>query len=413
MKLSIQLKSMILSICLLWISNGPIFAVTINTGMEELVKGNNSFCFDLYQQLKKEKKGNIFFSPYSISTALAMTYAGARGTTEKEMAEVLHFTLPQEKLHPAFFKLFSNMQTIQNKGNVELNVANSLWIQKNFNLKTDFLKTTGQFYKASPFPVNFIPPDDREKARKKINRWVEEKTNNKIKNLIPGGILNNLTRLILTNAIYFKGCWASRFNKNRTQKRPFWITSNQKEDVDVMFQVYTFRYMENNNIQVLEMPYKGKDLSMLVFLPRKKYGINKLEQELNSNGIKKWISSLSQTKVLVYFPKFKITCPFRMKKTLQSMGMRDAFSRSSNFSGITDIKSEPLQISEVIHKAFIEVNEEGTEAAAATAVIMKKRVSISTRPRIPVFKADHPFVFVIRDNKSGSILFVGRLSDPS
>ena len=222
MKLSVLFKPMILSLLLVGITNGVIFSTTLNTVTEELVKGNNHFCFDLYQQLKKGKEGNIFFSPYSISIALAMTYAGARGATETEMAKVLHFTLTQKNLHFAFSKLISNVKTIQDRGDVELNIANSLWIQKNFKLKKEFKKTIGQFYKASPFPVNFIPPSEREKARIKINQWVEGKTNEKITNLIPKGMLDNLTRLILTNAIYFKGEWAIQFNKKRTRKMPFW-----------------------------------------------------------------------------------------------------------------------------------------------------------------------------------------------
>ena len=408
MKSFFKKKSNILIICLLWISTGFISSAVVTPGMDELCRGNNKFCFDLYDQLIKENKGNIFFSPYSISTALAMTYAGARGVTEKEMAKVLHFTLSREKLHSAFFELSSLMKEIQEKGDVALSVANSLWIQKDFKLEKSFLKTTDKFYGAVPFLVDFV--NDRENTRKRINLWVEEKTNEKIKNLIPGGVLDNLTRLVLTNAIYFKGNWITKFKKSQTKKMPFWIDLENKKDVDTMFLTHTFKYREKENLQVLEMPYTGEDLSMLVILPSKEYGIKNLEKELRNSTLQNWMSGLYRIKVKVYFPKFKMTSKFNMKKTFQAMGMGNAFSRNANFSGMSE---KPLKISEIIHKAFVEVNEEGTEAAAATAVIMKRIVSVRPKPRIPEFRADHPFIFMIMERSTGSILFMGRIADPS
>lgn len=412
MKLRFKLSYVVWFVILVWLGNSLIFPAPASekiadSNLKALIDGNNSFCFDLYHKLK-EKEGNIFFSPYSMSTALAMTYAGARGVTEKEMAQVLHFTLPREKLHPAFAGLAAYMENIQAKGNIKLSIANALWIQKNFKLKKNFLGITDKFYGAAPFPVNFIPPDEREKSRQKINRWVEDKTKEKIKNLIPKGILTSLTRLVLTNAIYFKGDWAARFNESDTKDAPFRVSPGKKVTVPMMYVESSFKYMADGRVQVLQLPYKGKETSMLVILPGTETGIKKLESELNNARLKEWSNMLRQRKVRVYLPKFKMTCKYEMKKILVAMGMADAFSDSANFSAMAD---EPLLIDEVLHKAFVEVNEEGTEAAAATAVVMSKRGPPREIP--PVFRADHPFIFLIQDNESGSFLFMGRISDPS
>lgn len=409
MKLNLKLKCDIFIVLFLFftcVNNFQIFASSnIKTSWEKnLVEGNNAFCFDLYQLLK-EKEGNIFISPYSISYALAMTYAGAHGVTEKEMAKVLHFVLPKRELHQEFFKLASIIRKIKENGNITLNIANSLWIQKNFNLKKEFIKITDKFYKAVPFIVDFIPDDLREKTRKKINLWVEDKTREKIKNLISKGILSAETRLVLTNAVYFKGDWSIQFKKHLTRNAPFWLSENKKIDIPIMFLGNSLKYMEDKNIQILELPYKGEEVSMLIILPHKEFGIKKLELELKSNPLNEWVIKLRRQKVVTYLPKFKITSKYSMNKILESMGMVSAFSGSANFSGIS---KGPLFISDVIHEAFVEVNEQGTEAAASTAVILKKGPV-----RFPIFRANHPFIFIIKENKSGSILFMGRVSNPS
>jgi serpin B len=390
---------------LLLSGSSPVNPPGESLGPGELVKGNNRFCIDLYRQVAG-KDGNVFFSPYSISTAVAMTYGGAAGMTRKEMAQVMHFTLPPEDLHPAFRKLSVHMQAIQDRGHIRLSIANALWIQKNFQLKKKFLEITETFYGAAPFPVDYIPANERETSRQRINNWVEDKTKKKIKNLIPRGILNAATRLVLTNAIYFKGNWFTRFETSRTKDAPFWISPAKSVNVPMMNQTNTFGYKADQNVQVLEMPYKGKEISMVMLLPNKGYGIRELEQDLKRR-LGDWTSSLRQTEVIVFFPKFKITCNYQLKETLEAMGMRTAFVKSADFSAMAE---EKLKITEVLHKAFVEVNEEGTEAAAATAMIVGKIESAA--PPTPVFRADHPFIFLIKDSTTGSILFIGRLSDP-
>jgi len=375
--------------------------------MKHLVDGNNTFAFDLYAQLSNEA-GNLFFSPYSISTALSMTYVGARGETEKQMAQALHFTLGQKALHPAFADLADHFQKIQKKGNIALNIANALWIQEDFELLKQFLKIMKKNYGAKPFQVNF--KEAYEEIRVEINKWVEKQTKNKIKDLVAPGVLSDLTRLVLTNAIYFKGNWEFQFEKELTQDKPFWSTPDKKIMTPMMHQKASFKYGETDSLQILEMPYAGEDLSMIILLPGEKDGLSELEQKLDTGRVAAWLSKASYREVDVYVPKFKMTSQFTLSATLQALGMEDAFSGNADFSGMGPGKQ--LNISDVIHKAFVEVNEEGTEAAAATAIVIGV-TSVREPQPVPVFKADHPFVFFIRDNHSESILFLGRNVDPS
>jgi serine protease inhibitor len=372
---------------------------------EALVKGNAAFALDLYGELSDEE-GNLFFSPYSISTALAMTYAGARGDTEKQMAQVLHFTLPQCRLHPAFASMEAALRAIQEKGDIELRVANALWPQKDYVFLEAFLKLTEKYYGSAITPVDYKTA--HEAARRTINAWVEEKTNGKIKDLIPEGVLDPLTRLVLTNAIYFKGNWATQFDKKLTENAPFHLLSGASVETPLMHQKQTCGYAEFEGLQVLELPYVGDALSMVVLLPKEVDGIAELEHDLTAENLEKWTTQLRKQEVSIFLPKFTMTSQFQLAKTLASMGMPDAFNMSADFSGMDGTKD--LYISAVIHKAFVAVDEEGTEAAAATGVV----VSLKAAPRpATVFRADHPFMFIIRDNVSGSILFIGRVVDPT
>jgi serpin B len=374
---------------------------------EEIVEGNTAFALDLYKQLSHEAD-NLFFSPYSLSTALAMTYAGARGDTETQMAKTLHFSLPQDSLHPAFASLTEHVKAIESKGDVALNVANALWIQQDFELLDTFLQSLETYYDAQPFQVNF--KQAYEDVRNKINQWVEKQTQAKIKNLLAPGTLNDLTRLVLTNAIYFKGNWTTQFDKKLTQEEPFWMTPNQEITVSMMHQTAGFKYGETEYVQVLELPYAGEDLAMLMLLPKEKDGLFSLEQRLSVEKLRDWIAAPSYREVDVSIPKFTLTTQFTLSRTLSTMGMPDAFSAKADFSGMET--SKQLSISEVIHKAFIDVNEEGTEAAAATAVVVGV-TSVAEPQPIPVFKADHPFLFFILEKQTGSILFLGRIVNPS
>lgn len=382
-----------------------IIGIFPEDNMNYLAQANTGFALDMYGLLCQDE-GNIFYSPYSISTALAMTYAGACRNTEKEMAQVLHFGLPQEKIHSAFYELQSHLQRIQEEEPVILNIANALWTEKTYELKKEFLDLTKKYYDANIFPVDFR--HDPDKSRIKINDWVEDKTEEKIKDLLGPDTINQLTRLVLTNAIYFFGEWEHTFNPKATRESIFWLDENKNVKIPMMYQESPFGYGVVDGIQVLEMPYKGDSLSMVVFLPEKKDGIKKLESSLSPENMKKWITVLRRQEVETYFPKFKMTQKFNLNDVLRSLGMKEAFTRTANYSNMEP--NGELFISDVVHKAFVEVDEQGTEAAAATAVVME----LAAMPMdTPVFKADHPFVFVIRERTTNSILFIGRLMDPT
>jgi serine protease inhibitor len=371
-----------------------------------VVQGNNAFGLALYAKLRTEGKGNIFLSPYSISTALAMTYAGAKGKTAAEMKGVLHFTVPEEQLHPAFAALTAKLHANTTKQGYQLRIANRLWGQSSFHFLPTFLQVTRDDYGAELARVDFT--GNTEAARHAINSWIDEKTENKIKDLIAQGVLGRLTTLVLTNAIYFKGDWQRKFDAKARKDAPFSLTPEEKVTVPMMHQRGDFAYGVVGEVQVLELPYAGKDLSMFVLLPKRVDGLADLEQKLSPETLKAWTSGLREQKVEVYLPKFKMSASFRLDGVLSSMGMPLAFSDEADFSGM-DGKRD-LFISAVIHKAFVDVNEEGTEAAAATGVVMSRSAMVVQNP---TFRADHPFLFLIRDNRTGSILFLGRMMNPT
>lgn len=379
-----------------------------NADLQTVVKGNGAFGFDLYQKLRKNES-NLFFSPYSISTALAMTYAGARGQTEKEMAQVLHFSLEQKPLHSSFSELQSHLNTIQNKGYINLSIANSLWAQEGYHFLDTFFELNKKNYGAGLNFVDFVT--QTESARETINIWVEDKTQQKIKELIKPSMINSLTTLVLCNAIYFKGDWLSQFDKKRTMDADFYISPDNAIKVPMMSQKSEFKFKNFGNFSAIKLPYEGNNLSMIVFLPREIDGLVELERNLTNDNVKTWIDKLIasyKSEIFVSLPKFKTTCEFELSEMLGEMGMLSAFSLPpADFSGMTGKKD--LFISKVIHKAFVDVNEEGTEAAAATAVVMVGG-GIS---RPIMFRADHPFVFLIRESQTGSILFIGRIIDPT
>ncbi len=367
---------------------------------------DNRFALDLYAKLK-DGEGNLFCSPYSISTALAMTWAGARGTTAEQMAKVLHFERIPAEIHADFKRLIESQNEAGTKGSYELAVANALWGQKGYGFLKDYLDLVENNYHAALREVDF--DHAIEEARQTINQWVEDKTKEKIKDLLKPGTLQQGTTLVLTNAIYFKGQWVLQFKEEKTKDEPFTLLDGKQIDVPMMHQTDKFGYVEDDDVQVLELPYKGDDLSMVIVLPRKTDGIGELDKMLTAEKLNGWLTNLPKREVIVSIPKFKMTCEFSLADVLKSMGMPDAFSRAADFSGMTGKKD--LFISAVIHKAFVEVNEEGTEAAAATAVTMMRATAMPSKPD-PVFHADHPFIFMIRDIKTGAILFLGRMMNP-
>jgi serpin B len=373
----------------------------------ELVAGNNRFALDLYQKLNSKPDEPLFFSPYSISTALAMTYAGARGDTATEMAKTLHFTLPDDQLQTAYGSAMKQLTAAAPDQGYQFRIANRLLGQQGFQFLDPFLKITRDDYGAELSQVDFV--HEAEPARVTINAWVEQQTNDKIKDLIPAGALNADTRLVLANAIYFKGDWQTPFDKQETQKAAFHLTADKTADVDMMYQQKHFRFARIDDALLLEMPYKSGDLSMVVLLPTKVDGLPSLEKSLTAENYDKWLAALRSRDVRVWFPKFNATQQIGLASPLSAMGMPLAFSSNADFSGM-DGKRD-LFISAVIHKAFVDVDEKGTEAAAATGIVMS--ATAIARPVEPEeFKADHPFVFLLRDTRSGIILFMGRFTGP-
>ncbi len=382
-----------------------------NSDQAAAVKGSNAFAVDLYGQLSAQP-GNLFFSPESISTAFAMTYAGARGQTAAEMARVFHFTLPPERLHPAIGVLLAGMNA-PHQG-YALSVADALWAEKDENFLPTYLKLVQTNYGAGFHPVDFKTAP--ENVRATINQWVEKQTNDKIQNLLGPGTVTPLARLILTNAIYFKAAWADQFSKSATEDKDFHLSASKTVHAPTMYNSGGYSYLRGPSFQALSMPYEKGEISMLILLPDNVDGLPALERSLSVGNLSRWMASLSyQHEVIVYLPKFKITQQFELSSTLKGLGMKTAFdSNSADFSGMTGDKS--LVISAAIHKAYIDLDENGTEAAAATAVVMEMATAMPQRtpPPPPIyFTADHPFLFLIEDNTSGAILFMGRVTDPT
>lgn len=375
---------------------------------QSVVDGNTAFALDLYRELKSAP-GNLFFSPYSISTCLAMTYAGARSETEKQMSRVLHLDHDQPKVHAAFAELQRQLAEAGNQKGIELSIANCLWAQKGHPFLPAFLTVAKDDYRADIHQADFVR--EAETARSEINRWVAQKTKDKIQNILPPGSLNDLTRLVLANAIYFKGIWAKPYDKAATSTQPFHISGSHQTEVPLMHHFDEVRYLENSDFQAVELPYKGGELSMVVLLPRQVDGCRDLENRLTAALLSRSLKEMRQQRVEIFLPRFKLESSFGLNDVLAKMGMPDAFSPKSDFSGMDGTRL--LYISGVFHKAWGEVHEEGTEAAAATVVAVAGRAISKPPPPPPVFRADHPFVFLIRDTRSGSILFLGRPSEPA
>ncbi len=373
--------------------------------LAELVKGNNAFAFDLYRALR-EKEGNLFYSPYSLSVALSMTYAGARNATAQQMASTLYYTLPPSQLHPAFNALDLKL-TPSDQSSFKLSVANALWGQSGFPFVKEFLDTLARNYGAGLRVLDFTAPARRESARQTINNWVSEQTAGKIKDLIGPDVLNEHTRLVLTNAIYFKGEWENPFNP--AEDGEFHTLRGDRVSVPIMSRRAIFGYTAGTGYEAIELPYKGDRISMVIVLPNAGQFEN-VECALDAAQFQGVLSSLKEQDIKVYLPKFRYDSRFSLGSTLAAMGMGDAFDRGrADFTGMYDSSKvgERLFISEVVHDAFISVDERGTEAAGATGVIME----VTSLPK--EVRVDRPFIFAIRDRQTGSILFVGRVLDPS
>ncbi len=375
------------------------------------VQGNNAFAFDLYQELSTAD-GNLFYSPYSISLALAMAYAGADGDTETQMAETLHYTLTQEKLHPAFKALsdelarrsYEDAAPEEGRG-LKLNIANAAWGQEGYEFLDSYLAVLSENYNGGLKTVDFI--NATEEARVTINDWVADETEDRITDLIAPGLLSDLTRLVLTNAVYFNAAWQSPFSEKFTAPGQFFPETGEPVDAEMMHQSEDFLFSQGSGYQAISLPYEREELSMLILLPDENQ-FSEFEKELTASKVETILAEMTSREVNLSMPKFTFESEFGLGETLKILGMPLAFSSDADFSGITG--GRDLFISDVIHKSFVAVDEEGTEAAAATAVVFEA-TAIPAEPVIMTI--DRPFLFMILDHQTNTILFIGRVTDPT
>jgi serpin B len=373
-----------------------------STDMQAVADGHNRFTIDLYAKMRAKEKGNIIFSPYSVHTALAMTATGAKGNTRDEMVKTLHLPAGSND------KMLASGDIGRYYGHprkaFELSVANALWGQKGLPWRAEWLKEQNERFGAGFNEADFAKNPDAERER--INKWVEEKTRDRIKDLLQKGQIAKDTTMVLTNAIYFKGKWATQFKPENTRKEKFKCDDDTTVEVPTMHASVKCGTAGVDGVAMVELPYQGDELSMVVVLPKKGEKLSELEKKLTPELVAKWFGELKQHNELdVSLPKFKIESRYELPDYLQALGMKDAFDRDrADFTGMAS--ERPGYISDVTHKAFVDVNEEGTEAAAATAVGIK-----ATAAQLP-FRADRPFLFFIRDMKHGTILFMGRVEKP-
>jgi serpin B len=366
-----------------------------------IASAGNQFAFDLYAELKKAD-GNIVFSPLAVSTALAMTYAGTRGQTAEQMARVLHFDLPPGRLHPAFGALQRLLQDIEGEGETRLSVANALWGQEGYGFLEEFLALTARHYGASWRELDLAGASER--ARQTINKWVARRTAQRIQELLQRGDIDPAVALVLTSAISFKGSWATPFDEEQTRRIPFHTGPAEQVLVPFMHQISSLCLASEATLDLVELPYAGGRWSMLVLLPRTSEGLAGIEELLSRENLNRWLARLERAPVRVSLPRFKSESRLDLTGALQAMGMTEVFAGTADFSGLT--RRRDLFISMVAHQALVEVDEEGTEAAAGTAVVLKRG------PEPVEFVADHPFLFLIRERESGSILLMGRVVNP-
>src|SRR6056297_1462357 len=367
-----------------------------------IVDNNNRFAIDVYKELK-ENKSNLIFSPFSISTAMAMTYAGAENKTAKEFQKTLFFLEDKQLFHQEFNHLFQGIAS-DKKSSVEFHNANSLWIQQNFKLKDEFLNITKKYYSSALYYTDF---NQKGKSAEKINGWVEKNTQNKIRNLIQPSALGSDTRLVLINALYFKGRWDKPFRKEKNSEEPF--TTARNEEVTTTFmngQIKTWYYKDCLK-EIIEIPYTNKDYALMIILPKNYRKLKWVERFLSVKCLERYEKKKEKYNVKISIPKFNMDSEFNLKDLFQELGMKEAFSGDADFSGMTE--KPKLFIDEVIHKSTINVNEEGTEAAAATAVIMRRTAVLIENV---TFKANRPFIYAIKNTNDGSIYFLGKVVNP-
>ena len=392
-------------------------------GVNTVANANNQFAIDLYNEIDKESNENIFFSPWSISTAVAMAYEGARGDTAMEMQNVFYFPEDDSSRRSSYAKMLNTINKAS--GKYKLHTANAIWLQEDYPFLEDYKDTISRYYLGEIKNLDFVKNPSGSSS--KINSWVSKNTNNKIKEIVSPSMFSDLTRAVLTNAIYFKGKWEHQFDRDYTKPEDFTLESGQKTKVPMMRltdEDLDFNYVESDGVQILEMPYQGDKISMLVLLPRteipnQRYereeiqpqlsDINQLQSILSAEKLQEWRSKMRPESVYIYMPKYTFETSYSLVNHLKSMGMSLPFTYpGADFSGMDG--TQMLYIDKVLHKAYIDVYEEGTEAAAATALVMTFG---SAGPRFIEFRADHPFIFLIQEKETGNILFMGRVNNPT
>ncbi|MFC1833494.1 serpin family protein [Thermodesulfobacteriota bacterium] len=372
-----------------------------------IARSINAFAFDLYGKVLKPGE-NVFLSPYSTAVALSMVYAGARGETANQMAKVLHFGRSREMVSVPLGDLNRVIVKTGRKSGAAMNLANAVWVQKGLSLLKEYERLLLESYGAGPKAVDFEGAP--EASAREINEWAAKETKGRITDIVRPDSVSQ-AGLILANAIYFKAKWASQFDEKLTKPDDFTLLDGNKTRVEMMTQAEDFGYFEGEDFQVLEMPYRGDELSMVIFLPRAHNGLPEFEKSLTFDKMIQYLELLGQQPVHVYIPRFTMRDSLKLGKSLKDLRMTDAFDlKKADFSGMTGRRD--LFIDKVIQKTFVDVKEEGTEAAAVTAVTVVTGQPPSSPPVIPTFRADHPFMFLIRHNKSGAILFMGRLVKP-
>lgn len=374
-----------------------------------IAESNNAFALELYNKLKSPNN-NLFISPLSIFTAITMVYAGARGATEEEIKNTLHLMIQQRRLPLEIKNLVDNLLNVEN---TEINIANSVWTDNEYELLETYTYIIEENYDGELYKEDF---GKVQETCDKINSWVNEKTKEKISDILSPSTLEMGIKLILINAIYFNGTWEKTFKEDNTNEAPFYLLSGKIAPVPLMFQQESFSYFETETFQVLKLDYEGgvvfgipKNYEMLIYLPKEREGLENMEKDLTIKDIKSHLEQLESREVKVYIPKLKIETTYELAEYMKQLGMQNSFTAEADFTGIAKIS--PI-ISEIIHKAFVDINEEGTEAAAATMITMAPK-GMPVHREIPIFKADHPFLFLIQESETKTIMFLGRVLQPT
>lgn len=371
--------------------------------VKSAVRSSNLFAWDLYKKIRA-RPGNIFLSPMSIASTLTMASAGARGKTAARMRKVLRHALPASRLHAAFGSVIQSLEASRKEKGYTLEIANRLWGQTGRSYRPSFLKMMASIYDAGFAQVDFSA--NPEAARTEINDWIKSRTRGRMKEMLPPSSLSAMTRLLITNTAFFKGLWRHQFDKAQTRTLQFHVAPGKKVKVPFMRQTAPFRYAAIDGVKLLEMEYRGGLVAMLLILPRKRFSLGRVEKGLTLKKMKRWRRALRLAPVSVSLPRFRMDRQLKLKKVLSRMGMPQVFTGQADFSGISP--SMNLYLSQVIHRATVDVDEEGTVASAATAGMEEEN---GNHPK--VFDADHPFLFLITDKKTGPILFMGRVSNPA